>query len=104
MVRPEAEADIAAAAVWYEGEGDGLGAELVRAVAVCLSAIRRWPEAHRVAFPALDPPVRRALVRRFPYSVYYVATTTGVSVLACLHQHRDPEAILRAVEGRAPDV
>ncbi len=101
LVRPEASADVEAAAEWYEREGVGLGAEFIRAVAVCMSAIRRWPTAYRVAFPELEPSVRRALVRRFPYSVYYVTTDAGTSVLACLHLRRDPEAIRRQVVGRA---
>ncbi|MDQ3518969.1 MAG: hypothetical protein M3466_11275 [Gemmatimonadota bacterium] len=56
LVRPEAEADVEAAADWYESEGVGLGIELIRAVAVCLESIRRWPEAHLVVFPELLPP------------------------------------------------
>ena len=34
--------------------------------------------------------VRRALVRRFPYSILYVADPKATVVLACFHGRRDP--------------
>ena len=104
LVRPEAAADVEAAAEWYESEGVGLGAEFIRAVAVCMSAIRRWPTAYRVAFPELEPSVRRALLRRFSYSIYYVTTEARTSILACLHLRRDPDEIRGQVVGRVRDV
>jgi hypothetical protein len=42
VVRSAAEADIADAALWYEGRAPGLGAEFLRAVDVSLA--RRWQE------------------------------------------------------------
>jgi hypothetical protein len=36
--------------------------------------------------------VRRALVRDFPYSVFFLVEETRVVVLAALHQMRDPAA------------
>jgi len=104
VIRDEAEPDIAAAVDWYEGQSVGLGIELVRAVEVCVQSIRRWPEARRIVFGDLEPPVRRALVRRFPYSIYYVAVPGAVHVLGCLHQHRDPAATRKQIEGRVRDV
>jgi plasmid stabilization system protein ParE len=101
VVRPEAERDIAAAAKWYEEESTGLGVEFVRAVDACLSGIRRWPEAHRIEFPKLAPPVRRALVRRFPFGVYYLVNDVGIRILACLHQRHRPGSIHIRVSDRA---
>jgi plasmid stabilization system protein ParE len=34
--------------------------------------------------------VRRALVRRFPYAVYYVAEPDQISILAVIHTRRHP--------------
>lgn len=31
-----------------------------------------------------------ALLRRFPYAVYFVASSDLVSVVACMHARRDP--------------
>jgi len=44
VVRSAAEADIAAAALWYEERATGLGTEFLRAVDVTLAEIRRMPE------------------------------------------------------------
>jgi len=35
---------------------------------------------------------RRALLRRFPYAIYFVAGEELIAVIAVLHQHRRPEA------------
>lgn len=51
-------------------------------------------EAHLRAQPALyqriEGEIRRAVLRRFPYSLFYVVEREEVIVLACLHQHQKP--------------
>lgn len=42
-------------------------------------------------FPATDSRVRRALLRGFPYSAYFIVEANSVVILAVLHQHRHPE-------------
>jgi len=41
-------------------------------------------------FPVVRGKACRALLRRFPYAVYFVATPELVSVFACLRARRDP--------------
>lgn len=36
--------------------------------------------------------IRRALLRRFPYAVYFAVEESTVVVLTVLHAHRDPAA------------
>ena len=86
VVRAAAEADITAAALWYEQRSPGLGAEFLRAVDVTLAEIARMPER----FPLVYHESRRALLRRFPYALYFVASPELVSVVACMHARRDP--------------
>ena len=86
LVRRAAEADIADAARWYEARAPGLGSDFLRAVDVALAEIHRMPER----FPEVYPRCRRALLRRFPYAVYFIPTPDLVSVVACLHARRDP--------------
>ncbi len=50
-----------------------------------LEALRSFPES----FPVIYKNVRRAVVSRFPYAVFYVAEP-AVVVLAVLHTSRDP--------------
>lgn len=86
VVRGAAEADIKEAARWYERRSPGLGTEFLRAVDVALAEIARTPER----YPVVRGSARRALLRRFPYAVYFVATSDLVSVLACMHARRNP--------------
>jgi plasmid stabilization system protein ParE len=86
VVRSAAEADIAQAALWYEQRSPGLGTEFLRAVDVSLAEIARMPER----FPVVHLTSRRALLRRFPYGLYFVPTAELISVVACMHAHRDP--------------
>ena len=86
VVREAAEADISEAARWDARRSPGLGAEFLRAVDVTLAEIARTPER----YPLVRGRARRALLRRFPYAVYFVATPDLVSVFACLHARRDP--------------
>lgn len=94
IIRPAAEADIAEAALWYESRSLGLGTDFLRAVDVCLSEIQRGPEL----FPRVYRQVRRALLRRFPYAVYFVSTAGGIRVVACMHAKRDPRRWQRRVD------
>lgn len=87
IIRSAAEADISDAALWYEGRSLGLGAEFLRSVDAALAEIRRTPER----FPQVHHDVRRALVRRFPYALFYVASAEAIQVVACLHVKRDPQ-------------
>ncbi len=43
IIRPEAAREVQDAFDWYEERDEGLGAEFLRAVEACLSAIRRNP-------------------------------------------------------------
>jgi plasmid stabilization system protein ParE len=86
VLRPEAEAELAEAVDWYESRGKGLGADLLRSVEAAVEAIQRNPEMYPVIFAA----VRRAVLRRFPYSLLFVTSDDEIAILACMHGRRDP--------------
>lgn len=86
ILRPRAEHDIQAAFEWYESQRPRLGDEFLAAVREKLEAVRSFPESS----PVIYRDVRRAVVSRFPYLIFYVARPTRVSVLAILHHARDP--------------
>ena len=50
-------------------------------------------------FPVVHPQCRRALLRRFPYGVYFVSTRQLISVVACMHVRRDPRRWEERAEG-----
>jgi toxin ParE1/3/4 len=58
----------------------------VLAVDATLAGIRGHPAAHT----EVRPRVRRALVRGFPYGVFYTEYPDRVTVLAVIHARRHP--------------
>ena len=86
IVRAEGEADLAAAKLWYEEQHDGLGARFLAEV----DATFRRIEANPMAFGYVRGKLRRALVQRFPFGVFYVLTEQNIVVVAVLHAARDP--------------
>lgn len=92
-IEPEAEAEILEAYWYYEDREQGLGTEFRRAVEACLDVITRHPRA----YATVHGEVRRALVRRFPYSIFYLMEERQLVVIACFHASRDPEEWRRRV-------
>ncbi len=84
-VLAEAELDIDDAYVWYESEEPNLGVAFVEQVEQCFVRISSNPKIYAV----VEGPVRRALVHRFPYAVYFVLDGDEVTVFAVLHMARD---------------
>lgn len=87
-LRPEAEQDVAEAALWYEANEPGLGAQFVDEVQATLNTIAEQPNA----FTAVHKTVRRALVKRFPFGVFYKTDRDGLVIIAVLHGSRHPRA------------
>ncbi len=69
IIRPDAEIDIAEGYGWYEQQRDGLGVEFMEEVSAVINAIHAEP----LRFPKTFRQLRRALVHRFPYGVFFVA-------------------------------
>jgi plasmid stabilization system protein ParE len=86
ILRPGAERDIEIARNWYDTQQFGLGEAFLSAVQERLEAIRQFPEA----CPKIHKTVRRALVRRFPYLIFYLPSPSKIIVLAVLHTSRNP--------------
>jgi plasmid stabilization system protein ParE len=42
-------------------------------------------------FPVVAPDLRRALVPKFPYGIFFRVLETKIVVIAVLHLHRHPE-------------
>ena len=78
--------DLAAGFGYYEGQSKGLGEKFLSAVDSSFGAIERYPEM----FARVHGEVRRALVSRFPYGIFYRIESKRVVVLAVLHTARDP--------------
>lgn len=86
--RPEAGRDLDTAAAWYEAERPGLGRRFLTEFSNLIGRI----SAGSAQFPTVEPGIRRGLVRRFPYGVYFAIEDEMIVVLAILHLHREPDA------------
>jgi plasmid stabilization system protein ParE len=95
VVTSAAETDLASAYDWYEDQSPGLGAEFVRAVDAVFAAAQRTP----ASYPVVRGRTRRALLRRFPYGVFFTATDDEVVVLAVVHSRRHPRVWHSRAEG-----
>ena len=89
VIRPEAADELREAKRWYESQRVGLGRELAMEVARVIGAAREAPEQ----FPAVEGEIRRGIVRRFPYSVFFRARPGELVIVAVFHTRRDPVAL-----------
>ena len=89
QVRRAAELDIAEAQVWYETQQPGLGAEFRSEISRVIDRLAASPLIYQVT----HRDIRRAIVRRFPYLVWYRVAAEKVIVLACTYAGRDPERV-----------
>jgi len=81
-----AETDVAQAAEWYNRIRPGLGDDLVQCVENALARILEYPEAFTVIL--ID--VRRVLVRRFPYGVFFRLRHDRIEIEAVFHLRAHP--------------
>ena len=83
-------AEIADAAEWYEAQREGLGERFLQAFDDVIARLTIYPHSYSQV-PSF-PSVRRVLLKRFPYSVFYWCdeTTQSVQVLACFHERKNP--------------
>jgi len=85
--RPDAFADVAEAFSWYEQRDPGLSTTFEAELDRTLKLIVTMPSAGRMVYRTL----RRALVHRFPFAVYYVLSGDSIEVRAVLHTSRHPQ-------------
>jgi len=87
LIRPEAESDIEGAYRWYEKQSAGLGAEFLFCLEEGFGRVQRSPERYPVVYRHL----RRHLIRRFPYGIFYMQQEDVIVVVAVLHGRRNPD-------------
>lgn len=85
-ILPEAAAELAAAAEWYESRRSGLGVELIATIDAALEAILATP----LACAAWRQNYRRYTVRHFPYVVFFTLAEDDIEVVAFAHSKRKP--------------
>jgi plasmid stabilization system protein ParE len=71
---------------WYEREAPGFGRRFRHAI----DALAERMSINPLQFPVVYKNVRRALLRRFPYALFFVMENETLFVIACFHGSRDP--------------
>ena len=78
--------EIGEAQEWYELQSPGLGEEFIAAMELQLKRLEQAP----LLYAEVIPRVRRALLPRFPYGLFYAVQDNLIHVLAVLHDARNP--------------
>jgi len=94
LIRFEAQQEIQEAYQWYESKARKVAKDFLLALDERFTTIERDP----TAYPVIYKQVRRALLRRFPYGLYYFIEGEVVIVLACFHASRDPRQWQRRID------
>src|SRR5215213_10341755 len=86
VLSPDAKADIGSAVRWYQRRDLNVAFRFTLETRATVSRIARSP----YQFPCIKGSIRRALLKRFPYSIYYTLNKDGAAfVFAVLHQRRN---------------
>src|SRR2546425_10748304 len=84
---PDADAELAEARQWYAHQRADLDIEFMESINDALSRIVRNPRLYTIVYRTL----RRAVVRRFPFAIFYEVTADEIQVGAVFHSRRDPK-------------
>ena len=84
--QPSTDLDIEGAFQWYENEQIGLGLEFLDELRATYNLIVDGP----FKYPHLRSNIRRALLKRFPYAVFFAIENEVIVVVAVLHTSRNP--------------
>jgi toxin ParE1/3/4 len=83
---PEADEEFREAALYYEDKSQGLGLAFLSQIKKTITRIRDNPQAAS----SVGSGVRRKLVPRFPYQIFYAIEGEVLILLAVAHQKRRP--------------
>lgn len=89
-IRPEAEQDMTEAASWYEQHQRGLGQDFLDEALAVFMRLAESPFGYELVHRS----ARRALLRRFPFAVFYTFEE-DVVILGVLHGSRHPRHWMR---------
>ena len=87
IYHPHAEAELIEAAQYYDSRVPALGAQFLDETNRAVARIRETPEGWKV----VEGNVRRYLMSRFPFEVYYRQYSDHIHILAFKHHSRHPD-------------
>lgn len=93
VLRDEAQAEFDEAFDYWEDQRPGLGVDFAARVQQGFDRIAANPKMHALVFAD----IRKAVVTRFPYTIFYRSDDVRVEVIAVFHSRRDPSVWQRRV-------
>lgn len=84
---PEAEAEIVESVEYYRERSPELAARFLREFQAAIEPIERNP----ILWGVIRGDLRRCLLRRFPYGIYYRVHDQDNRILIVKHHHRHPD-------------
>jgi len=74
------------AIAYYELQYSGLGAAFKVEIKKAVNRIIKYPKA----WPIVDEDIRKYILHKYPYNVYYSLEKDHLYIIAIAHQHRKP--------------
>lgn len=87
IYHPDAEAELLGAVQFYNERVEGLGDRFLRDFDAAIVAIREAPHRWRI----VEGEVRRLVMHRFPYGIYYRIIESDIHILVVKHHSRHPD-------------
>lgn len=89
---PDFWTDVVGAAEWFDEQRGGMGREFVTAIDNAITSVARDPGAFRL----VDDSVRRCLIRRFRFLLFFEVSDDRLIILGTVHGSRDVSRWLRS--------
>ena len=74
---------------WYDEQQDGLGFEFIAEIKKTIKRIEQNP----LQFPKEKTYIHKALVDRFPYSIFFYINDITINIFAIFNHSRNPKII-----------
>jgi len=87
IYHPLAEVEVIQTAEYYQSKVHGLGAEFLDELDKTIEIIGKDPQR----WPVRAGNIRRYLLKRFPYIVFYEHTLDTIYIYSVVHHHRHPD-------------
>lgn len=79
--------DVAGIAFHYHSIGSSIAQKFFNELKTALTFIRKFPDAGT----EVESGVRKLILKKFPYSIFYRQAEKSIIIIAVLHQRRRPE-------------
>ena len=94
IINPFAQSDLKIAADWYAKRKEGLDREFIEEIEKTIQQIVGNP----AQFAFVRKKIRMAIVKRFPFGIYYYVGEDVINVFAVFHFSRNPKVMRRRIK------